>query len=298
MGLYVTDLELKFVENGSDLPPGEFRGYGAVFGNTDSHGDVIAAGAFADTLAERAAEGRRNVPMHVQHGFMGGDGLPIGVWKSVTEDARGLRTHGRISGMSTDAGKLHYERLRDGAYAGQSIGYKAISAVQGKAAGEPKRLITKAKLFEISLVDDPSNAMALNDEFKRRHPDEGDTKATSAPGAATGAVAKAIALHRACMAGGDSPTADERSQLLGHLQDAHEALTGQRMPDGVKALRTERDVADLFAEMGIAPERAAQLAAEAVKSARDGAPGTSSGVRAALHQIGESLSGFRLPTFG
>ena len=87
MGLFVTDLELKFVENGADLPPGEFKGYGAVFGNTDSHGDVIAAGAFVDTLAERAAEGRKNVPMHVMHGFLGGDGLPVGVWKGVAEDA-------------------------------------------------------------------------------------------------------------------------------------------------------------------------------------------------------------------
>ena len=297
MDVVIAPMELKFAEHGAELPPGEFKGYGAVFGNTDSHGDVIAAGAFADTLAERAAEGRRHVPLHVMHGVLGGDGLPIGVFKSIAEDAKGLRVHGKISGMDTETGKLHAARLRDGAYGGLSIGFRTVTAVQGKAAGEPKRLITRAKLYEISLVGDPSNAQAIVDEVKARRPSD-ETRATSAPGTATAAVAKAIALHRACMAGGDSPTADERGQLLDHLQDAHEALTGQRMPDGVKAIRTERDVADLLAEMGLPAERAALLAAEAFKSARDAQPRAASGILAALHQIGESVSDFRLPTFG
>ena len=69
------------------------------------------------------------------------------------------------------------------------------------------------------------------------------------------------------------------------------------MPDGVKAARTERDFAELFAEMGIPAERAAVLAADAVKSARVATPDTS-GVLGTLFQLGESLSGFRLPTFG
>lgn len=42
--------ELKFDDGGSAL--GTFSGYGAVFGNEDSYGDVIAKGAFKSSLRE------------------------------------------------------------------------------------------------------------------------------------------------------------------------------------------------------------------------------------------------------
>ena len=149
------------------MPPGEFEGYGAVFGNVDSHGDIIQPGAFAEHLRDRQSQGRTTMPMHAMHA-MAGDGLPVGVWKGLAEDHYGLRVHGKVSGMDTQQGRLHYERLRDGAYGGLSIGYhvprggshEPTSAEKAKGA---RRILTKVQVHEISLVDEPSNALCKFD---------------------------------------------------------------------------------------------------------------------------------------
>ena len=160
--------EVKFSLDGA---LGEFTGYASTFDVQDSHGDVVRRGAFERSLAERKAAGRP-LPMHVMHRFMGGDGVPVGVWKSVEEDAKGLKVHGKISGMNTDGGRLLYERVKDGALGGLSIGYRLQEngATYGKKPGEPKRILTGVHLKEISLVDDPSNPLTRVDAVKRVEP--------------------------------------------------------------------------------------------------------------------------------
>jgi HK97 family phage prohead protease len=296
MDFVIAPLELKLAAGGQ-VDPGTFSGYAAVFGNVDSHGDVIAPGAFKASLDQRAAIGRRNVPMHVQHAVLGGDGLPVGVWSSVAEDSKGLRVEGKISGMDTDVGRLHYARLKDGAYGGLSIGFRTKKASDLKGSGTGKRLVEQVELHEISLVSDPSNAQAIVEEFKAREGALGwkDTAAGPKIAKATAAIGAALALHRTSMTGGDSPDADERSQFLGHLQDAHEALTGNRMPDGMKSARTQRDFVEIFVDMGIPAERATALAADAFKSARKEPSGET---KTALSDLSGLLSDFRLPTLG
>ncbi|MGY2732802.1 phage portal protein [Sphingomonas sp. UYP23] len=158
-------MEVKFA---SDAQTGEFEGYGAIFGSQDSHGDLILPGAFRDTLAQRASAGR-TLPMYAQHGpHVGGDHLPVGVWKSVEEDGAGLKVAGRISGMDTEAGKRIHGLVKDGALNGLSIEYNVPrgAAVYGKSAGEPKRTIKSANLHGISLVADPSHTMARISSIK------------------------------------------------------------------------------------------------------------------------------------
>lgn len=158
-------LEVKFT---SDSATGEFEGYGAIFGTQDSHGDLILPGAFAQTLANRAGQGR-GLPMYVQHGpHLGGDHLPAGVWKNVEEDQNGLRVVGKIAGMDTDRGKVIHSLVKEGALSGLSIEYNVPrgSATYGKAAGEPRRTIKAANLHGISLVADPSHAMARISSIK------------------------------------------------------------------------------------------------------------------------------------
>nr|WP_314095185.1 HK97 family phage prohead protease [uncultured Shinella sp.] len=76
-------LQVKFAPSEIDSVTGEFKGYGAVFGNIDSHGDVIMPGAFAETLAEWASKGRLPA-MKLMHGsainIFTGDDIPIGKW--------------------------------------------------------------------------------------------------------------------------------------------------------------------------------------------------------------------------
>lgn len=166
--IYIAPFEFKLADSGAEAALGTFSGYAAVFGNIDGHGDIILPGAFRESLAERKAQGRGAVPLHVMHGVFGGDGLPIGVLHSVDEDERGLKVTGKVSGMNTDAGRLIYEKMNDGALAGLSIGYrvKRNGATYGTKPGEPKRTLKNLHLAEISLVDDPSNSAARLNELK------------------------------------------------------------------------------------------------------------------------------------
>ncbi|MEE8658861.1 HK97 family phage prohead protease [Acetobacteraceae bacterium EV16G] len=165
--LYLTaPFEMKFAP---DAPDGSFEGYGSVFGNIDAHGDEVLPGAFRDSLAERKAQGRM-IPMHVMHGILGGDGLPVGVWHEASEDSRGLHLRGRLSGMDTDYGRRLYGLVKDGALSGLSIGYslRKNGFVSCQDPNGPRRQISAIDLHEVSLVDDPSNALARVTEMRRR----------------------------------------------------------------------------------------------------------------------------------
>lgn len=147
---------------------GEFEGYGAFFGNVDAHGDAIEPGAFAATLAARKAQGRPPVPMHFNHGsaLFGGESA-VGVWRDMSEDAKGLRVRGRISGMNTDRGRYYFERVKDGAISGLSIGFRIPQggSTPGPKGG-PQRVIKAIDLVEVSIVDDPANTLARVDAVK------------------------------------------------------------------------------------------------------------------------------------
>jgi len=215
--------EVKLASSGE---PGIFEGYGSVFGNVDSHGDIVMPGAFSQTLAERKAQGR-TIAMHVMHGMFGGDGLPAGVWTDASEDSKGLHLKGKLSGMDTDYGKRLHSLVKDGALGGLSIGFSvpqggSVKAAQGSGAS---RQINRVNLHEVSLVDDPSNAASRVTDMKRRFERLG-LKVAMLPDKATAEIAAAIGLHQASLKGGHPPTQEECDTMLQHLQAAHEALTG------------------------------------------------------------------------
>lgn len=160
-------IEVKFAADEIDAKTGEFTGYGAVFGNVDSHGDVIPPGAFKETLGEWDRRGR--LPsMKLMHGTalnpFTGDDLPIGKWLEMKEDGRGLFVKGRLSGLDTDYGRRIHGLMRDGILDGLSIGYKARRFT--RLAGPAKRQLDSVGLFEVSLVDDPSNDRARLTDVK------------------------------------------------------------------------------------------------------------------------------------
>jgi uncharacterized protein len=124
---------------------GEITGYGAVFGNKDSYGDVIEPGAFRATL------GKRKVKMLWQHDM----GQPIGVWDEVIEDDSGLKVKGRLS-LKTARGAEAYELMAMGAMDGLSIGFRTMKDVMDG----PVRRLQEIDLYEISLVTMPANSLA------------------------------------------------------------------------------------------------------------------------------------------
>jgi uncharacterized protein len=154
-------IQVKFAPDQIDAVTGEFKGYGAVFGTIDSHGDVIHPGAFTASLAAWAAKGRLPA-MKLMHGtaikLFTGDDLPIGKWSLMREDANGLYVEGKLSALDTDLGKRIYGLMKDGALDGLSIGYIPTKARPGPGSGSKiRRNLDAVTLTEVSLVDDPSN---------------------------------------------------------------------------------------------------------------------------------------------
>lgn len=151
--------EFKFASEGK--PEGWFSGYGAVFGNIDSHDDVIAKGAFKDTLRDYAKSGRMpKMLLHHGMGFGALDAIPVGTWTKMEEDNVGLYCEGQLFALNTERGQYIHEGLKAGVLDGLSIGYKALDFTYGMKQGDPRRTLKKVRLDEVSILTVPSNDKA------------------------------------------------------------------------------------------------------------------------------------------
>lgn len=305
-----TAFEVKFL---GDASPGAFTGYGSVFNVKDSHDDIILPGAFAETMAEHKARG--SMPsMHAMHSlYLGGDMLPVGVWQSVEEDAHGLHVAGKISALNTDTGRRVHELMHDGGLRGLSIVYRVpqdgasfTKEGEGKAKVEIRN-IHRLKLRGIDVVDDPSNEGARVMEmrsagFGAEFLDELKAMLSQSDSmAACDAIQKAAALHVRTTAGGNSPTSEDRAQMLVHLDDAHKAASGGKsLPSGTKSRPdTIREFETYLREQcGLSVREARSVAEGGWKSVFPGPrdEGTESAKRAAtmLSELRGALAGFTL----
>lgn len=147
------DAEFKFQAGDGDER--EVVGYGAVFGNVDSYGDVIAPGAFAKSLAA-IKMGEKPMPaMLLSHNP---EALPVGVWTEMSEDGVGLRVKGRL--LDTTQGMDTYKALKAGAITGLSIGFRPIEYALRSKPDEPRRTLRSVDLLEVSVVGFPANDRA------------------------------------------------------------------------------------------------------------------------------------------
>ncbi|WP_026790352.1 HK97 family phage prohead protease [Pleomorphomonas oryzae] len=158
-------MEVKFASDSVDVETGSFTGYGAVFGNVDSYGDVIVPGAFKQSLKDWKRE-KALPPMLSQHGgwMMGDmDAIPVGVWTDMQEDDVGLKVAGRIINLDTERGKTIRGAMKEGALNGLSIGYRAKKFTLGTKPDEPRRKLEMIDLIETSVVTFPANGLARVD---------------------------------------------------------------------------------------------------------------------------------------
>lgn len=124
---------------------GTFSGYASLFGAVDLGKDRVERGAFLRSLARRGADGVR---MLFQHD----PAEPIGTWRVIREDGRGLYVEGLLSDGVSRAREVR-ELIRARAVDGLSIGFQTV-----RAKSDPKtgiRQILEADLWEISIVTFP-----------------------------------------------------------------------------------------------------------------------------------------------
>ena len=141
-------------------PDGTFSGYASLFDTPDMGNDVIAPGAFSASLARR---GPRGIKLLFHHDPR----EPIGVWRTLREDARGLYAQGQLTLDNSKARDI-LALLRSGAIDGLSIGFRAVQASR-PTKGIPRRL-TAIDLWEISIVTFPMLPGARVDAVKTDRP--------------------------------------------------------------------------------------------------------------------------------
>ena len=62
---------------------GVIEGYGSIFGNVDSYGEIVMPGAFTQSLVDARKRGQ-TIKMLWQHD----PSQPIGVWDDIAEDSK------------------------------------------------------------------------------------------------------------------------------------------------------------------------------------------------------------------
>lgn len=133
---------------------GEFSGYGAVFENIDSGGDIIEPGAFTKALAE----GWERVKILALHNDCW---LPIGKPIELREDENGLFLKAKIS--DTTMGRDIKVLLKDGVLNELSIGYDPVTFDIDESG---IRHLRELKLWEVSVVTWAMNPQATITDYK------------------------------------------------------------------------------------------------------------------------------------
>lgn len=138
---------------------GEFEGYGSTFGGEpDAYGDVIAEGAYSESLATHKAKG--TMPkLFWQHN----PDQPIGKWVEAKEDGHGLLMHGKLN-MDVQRGREAYALLKAGDIDGLSIGYRIKEYSVDTDSGV--WTLEKLDLVEVSIVSVGANENAVVQSVK------------------------------------------------------------------------------------------------------------------------------------
>lgn len=133
---------------------GVLEGYASTFGGEpDSYGDIVAAGAFAKSLAAHRSAGTMPVMLWA-HDVK----APIGRWTEMQEDARGLFVRGQLN-LETERGREAHSHLKAGDVGAFSIGYRVPDGglVRNR---DGTNTLKEADLGEVSVVAIPANRRA------------------------------------------------------------------------------------------------------------------------------------------
>jgi len=127
---------------------GIVEGYGSIFGNIDSDGDIIVKGAYTKTLTENGSRVRYVNQHRIDQ--------PLGKMDMLIEDEIGLKFKAKVP--LTTLGKDVLLLMKSGVLNENSVG---IVPIQKEYSNDGVRLLKEVKLYEISCVTLAANPMAL-----------------------------------------------------------------------------------------------------------------------------------------
>lgn len=150
-------MELRYIERPFEVKAvqedGTFDGFGSVFGNVDSYKEIVAPGAFAESLAAWKSSGRLP-PVLWQHRA----GEPIGPYLEMEEQSIGLWVKGKLLVDDVQRAKEARALMKAKAVNGLSIGFVTREDSYDKLTGI--RTLKKIDLWEVSVVTFPANPAA------------------------------------------------------------------------------------------------------------------------------------------
>jgi uncharacterized protein len=126
------------------------EGHAAIFGNIDSHNDIVVKGAFRKSLQS----GRKTRFL-----FDHDPAKAIGRVDHLAEDGKGLAFRAEFS--KNQMAQEVRQDLKDGVLDSFSIGYRPIISNADKVNGRSVNLLKEIALYEISVVSIPSNEQAV-----------------------------------------------------------------------------------------------------------------------------------------
>lgn len=150
-------MELKYIERPFEVKAvdedGTFTGYGSVFGVKDSYEEIVAPGAFAESLAAWKSAGRLP-PVLWQHRA----GEPVGPYLEMAEDSIGLSLKGQLLVKDVQRAREARALMAAKAVNGLSIGFVTREDSYDRVSGI--RTLKKVDLWEVSIVTFPANPAA------------------------------------------------------------------------------------------------------------------------------------------
>lgn len=269
-GREVRSFALQIKAAGDD---GTVEGYGSVFGVRDNYDDVIAKGAFIQSLKDHKAAGTMPA-MLWQHDA----DKPIGVWTEMVEDEKGLRIKGQLA-METVKGKEAHALLKMGALNGLSIGF--MSKEWAYDRDTEVRTLTAIDLWEVSLVTFPANEKARVTTVKAISDDE--------VAKAIKHLKAAITLHEAHMDGTEPTSEESQMKMMKMMKDALSSLQQSKgadddMDDMGKSIVTPKNAERILRDAGFSKADATGFVSRLMRMGderRDSAQSTAQAMKSA-----------------
>lgn len=142
------NLDVKEVSDG-----GEFSGYASVYDVIDAYREIVAPGAFTNSLHKWSSKGRLP-PVLWQHRA----GEPVGPFTLMREDEKGLYVEGRLLVDEVQRAREARALMKSKAVSGMSIGFNVVN----EEYDSKNRLLTlkEIDLWEVSIVTFPANEAA------------------------------------------------------------------------------------------------------------------------------------------
>lgn len=142
------------------LQEGQMLAYASVFGNVDSYGDIVAKGAFTNTLKDWAERGKskgQSIPFLYGHN-MSDPNMNIGSVLEATEDEKGLRI--KVQFDDDPMAQKVYRLVKAGRLNELSFAFDVVKSAWIDDEENPKamRELQELKLYECSAVPIGANS--------------------------------------------------------------------------------------------------------------------------------------------